>query len=138
MVKTTGTKNNVAIVAQTRPPMTARPRGAFCSALSAIGPMPMIIASAVMSTGRNREKPASRAASSGARPSASFSRAKLITRMEFAVATPMHMIAPVSAGTDSVVCVRNSSQTMPESAAGNALTITNGSTQDWKLTTIRR
>ena len=33
-------------------------------------------------------------------PSASRSRAKLTTRMLFAVATPMHMIAPVRAGTD--------------------------------------
>ena len=32
----------------------------------------------------------------------SRSRAKLITSTLFAVATPMHMIAPVSAGTDSV------------------------------------
>ena len=38
--------------------------------------------------------------------------------MQFAVATPMHMMAPVSAGTDSVVPVMNSIQTMPASAAG--------------------
>ena len=47
------------------------------------------------------------------RRGASSSFAKLTTRMLFAVATPMHMIAPVSAGTLSVVCVRNSIQTMP-------------------------
>ena len=56
----------------------------------------------------------------------------------FAVATPMHMIAPVSAGTDSVVPVANSIQTMPASAAGSAVMMTNGSLQDWKLTTISR
>jgi hypothetical protein len=50
----------------------------------------------------------------------------------------MHMIAPVSAGTDSVVCVANSIQTMPASAAGSAVMMTNGSSQDWKLTTISR
>ncbi len=50
----------------------------------------------------------------------------------------MHMIAPVSAGTDSVVWVVNSIQTMPASAAGSAVMITNGSDQDWKFTTIRR
>ena len=50
----------------------------------------------------------------------------------------MHMIAPVSAGTESVVRVTNSIQTMPASAVGSALTITNGSIQDWKLTTISR
>ena len=48
----------------------------------------------------------------------------------------MHMMAPVRAGTDSVVCVANSNQTIPASAAGSAETITNGSTHDWKLTTM--
>ena len=38
--------------------------------------------------------------------------------MLLAVATPMHMMAPVSAGTDSVVWVTNSIQTMPARAAG--------------------
>jgi hypothetical protein len=50
----------------------------------------------------------------------------------------MHMIAPVSAGTDSGVWVANSVQTMPASAAGSAETITAGSVQLWKLTTISR
>src|SRR4051812_21340292 len=90
----------------------------------AIGAMPMIIASAVISTGRNRVKPASRAAVSASAPAARRSRAKLMTRMLFAVATPMHMIAPVSAGTERVVPVANSIQTMPASAVGKAITIT--------------
>ena len=54
------------MVAQSRPPITARPRGAFCSPPSprpsAIGTMPMIMASAVIMTGRNRVFPASMAA----------------------------------------------------------------------------
>src|SRR5882672_2418841 len=54
------------------------------------------------------------------------------------VAKRMHMIAPVSAGTDSVVPVANSSHTMPASAAGSAVMMTNGSLHDWKLTTISR
>ena len=91
------------MVAKTSPPITARPSGAFCSALSAIGAMPMIMASAVMSTGRKRVNPASIAAVAASAPSASRSRAKLTTRMLLAVATPMHMIAPVNAGTDKVV-----------------------------------
>ena len=41
----------------------------------------------------------------------------------------MHMIAPVSAGTDKVVPVTNSIQTIPASAAGSAVMITNGSSQ---------
>ena len=49
--------------------MTARPSGAFCSpaspSASAIGIMPITIASAVISTGRRRVLPASSAASSG-------------------------------------------------------------------------
>ena len=50
----------------------------------------------------------------------------------------MHMMAPVKAGTESVVCVVNSIQTIPASAAGSAETITNGSDHDWKFTTIKR
>ena len=61
-----------------------------------------------------------------------------MTSTLLAVATPMHMMAPVSAGTDSVVPVANSIHTMPASAAGSAVMITNGSPQDWKLTTISR
>ena len=58
--------------------------------------------------------------------------------MLFAVATPMHMIAPVRAGTLSVVPVRNSIQTIPASAAGRAEMMMKGSVQDWKFTTINR
>ena len=100
--------------------------------------MPMIIASAVISTGRKRVAPASAAAFSASPVAARRSRAKLMTSTELAVATPMHMIAPVSAGTDSGVSVANSIQQMPASAAGSAETITAGSTHDWKLTTISR
>ena len=50
----------------------------------------------------------------------------------------MHMMAPVKAGTESVVWVVNSIQTMPASAAGSAVMITNGSDHDWKFTTISR
>ena len=61
-----------------------------------------------------------------------------MTRMLFAVATPMHMIAPISAGTLSVVPVRKSIQQMPASAPGSAMMMMNGSLQDWKFTTMRR
>src|SRR4029453_15317582 len=70
MLKTTGTKNNVATVAKIKPPITARPSGAFCSPPSPrpsdIGNMPMIIASAVISTGRSRVRPASKGGAGGA------------------------------------------------------------------------
>ncbi len=142
MTNTVGTKNSVATVAKIRPPITARPSGAFCSAPSpipsAIGTMPMIIASAVMSTGRNRVKPAVKAACSASSPASIRRRAKLTTSTLLAVATPMHVIAPISAGTLTGVWLRNSIQTMPARAAGSAVMMMNGSRQDWKLTTISR
>ena len=58
--------------------------------------------------------------------------------MLFAVATPMHMMAPVSAGTLSVVPVISSIQAMPASAAGSAVMMMNGSSHDWKLITMSR
>ena len=58
--------------------------------------------------------------------------------MELDVATPMHMMAPVSAGTLMWVPVRKRNQTMPEMAAGRPETMMNGSSQLWKLTTMSR
>ena len=59
-------------------------------------------------------------------------------RILLAVATPMHMIAPISDGTLSVVPVRNSIHRMPAMAPGRAVRMMNGSTQDWKFTVISR
>ena len=98
----------------------------------------MIIASAVMITGRRRVMPAASAAPRASRPTLRCSFANDTTRMLFAVATPTHMIEPISAGTDSVVPVRNSIQTMPASAPGSAIRMMNGSSHDWKFTTISR
>ena len=50
--------------------------------------------------------------------------------MLLAVATPMVMMAPVSAGTLNVVAVKNNIQQIPASAAGNAVTMTKASIQD--------
>ena len=100
--------------------------------------MPMIMANAVIRTGRNRVKPASMAAVSASPCSASRSLAKDTTRMLLAVATPTDMMAPIRAGTLSVVHVKNSMSTIPASAAGSALTMMKGSSQDWKFTTINR
>ncbi len=58
--------------------------------------------------------------------------------MELAVATPMHMMAPMRAGTESVVPVVKRKSTMPASAAGRAVMMMKGSSQDWKLTTMSR
>ena len=62
--------------------------------------------------------PASSAAESGGTPAARRWRANEINRMLLAVATPIVMIDPVSAGTLRVVPVMNSIQAMPASAAG--------------------
>jgi hypothetical protein len=45
------------------------------------------------------------------------------------VATPMHMIVPINAGTLMVVRVRNSIQAIPVSAPGSAVMMMNGSSQ---------
>src|SRR5579859_3927724 len=130
-----GTKNSVAKVATVRPPMTARASGAFCSPPSpmpsAIGSMPMIIAHAVMIMGRSRVKPAVTAASRGATPLARSSLAKVTSRIELAVATPIDMIAPIRLGTLKVVCVRKSAHTIPQKAPGKAQMMMNGSSQLW-------
>src|SRR5947207_3681776 len=98
--------------------------------------MPMIMASAVIMTGRNRVNPAESAASCAlfeCGPQRS-SLANVTTRMLFAVATPMAMIAPMSEGTLSVVPVTNNIQIMPQSAPGGAMIMMNGSVHDVKLT----
>ena len=66
---------------------------------SAMGSMPTIMASAVIITGRRRVKPASSAAVMASAPVSRRSLAKFTSRMLFAVATPMLMIAPISEGT---------------------------------------
>ena len=45
------------------------------------------------------------------------------------------MIAPINAGTLSVVKVRCKAQTTPASAPGSAVMMMNGSSQLWKFTT---
>src|SRR2546426_662769 len=122
MEKTHGTKNSVANVAKIKPPITARPRGAFCSPPSprptAIGTMPMIMARAVMSTGRMRTKPASIAASRAFLPSSICSRANETIKMLLAVATPMHMIAPGKEGPFNGGGGSSSGQAKPRKGAG--------------------
>ncbi len=58
--------------------------------------------------------------------------------MLFAVATPTLMMAPIRAGTLNVVCVMKSIHTMPQNPAGSAVMMMNGSSHDWKLTTMSR
>ena len=122
--------------------MTTRPSGAFCSPPSPrpsdIGSIPRIIARAVISTGRRRTTPASSAAGTASLPSRRRSLAKVTTRLELAVATPMHMIAPNSAGTETLVWVSQRIHNTPASAPGRAMRMISGSSQDWKFTAISR
>ena len=67
------------------------------------------------------------------------SRAKLTSRMLLAVPMPMHMMAPVSAGTDSVVPVtKQHPDDARQARAGSAVMMMKGSVQDWKFTTITK
>ena len=50
----------------------------------------------------------------------------------------MHMIAPISDGTLSVVPVTNSIHKIPAIAPGSAVRMMNGSSHDWKFTAISR
>ena len=127
--------NNVIIVAIRRPPITARPRGAFCSPPSpkakAIGSMPSTIANAVISTGLRRVLADSKAASIGETSfSTRMSLAKLTNRIEFDVAIPIAMIDPISDSTLIVVPVMASIHRIPINAPGTAVMIMNGSSHD--------
>ncbi len=71
-------------------------------------------------------------------PASIRSRAKLTTENTVSRCDTHAHDAPVSAGTESVVPVTNNIHTMPARAAGRPVMMTNGSSQDWKLTTINR
>ena len=103
-----------------------------------MGSIPRIMAVAVMITGRKRVRPAFSAAPTGSAPSRRRSIAKVTTRMLFAVATPMLIRVPISAGTLRVVPVTNSPQTIPASVPGRAMRMTSGSVHDWKFTAMSR
>ena len=99
--------------------------------------MPRIIASAVISTGRSRTRPASTAALNGSSPrSIRRSFAKLTRRIAFETAMPTAMIVPISETTLIVVPVSASIHRIPTSAPGTATMMMNGSSQDWNITTI--
>src|SRR5947208_4681268 len=90
---TQGTTKSVVTVASKSPPITARPSGAFCSPPSpkpkAMGSIPIIMAAAVMMTGRMRVWPAASAAERESIPSSRMSLANTTIRILLAVATPI-------------------------------------------------
>ena len=92
-------------------------------------------------TGRRRvETGFHRSGRSGSRPVLhSCSRAKLITSIAVGGGDAhAHDRAGQRRHRQCGSRCRNRIQTIPASAAGNAITITNGSSHDWKLTTISR
>ena len=114
--------------------MTARPSGAVASApspiASAIGIMPAIIAALVISTGRIRARAAWIAVSSGEPPWRRACSANVTSKIAFATATPMAMIAPMKDCTFNVVRVAASIRTTPINTAGTVETTTNASRND--------
>src|SRR4029453_18186196 len=104
---TDGSTISVARVAAARPPITARPRGAVASApspkASAMGIMPAIIAALVINTGRMRDCAASMAVCTGEVPCTRDCSANVTSRIAFATATPIAMMAPMNDCTFSVV-----------------------------------
>jgi len=116
---TAGTNASVATVREQQTTDYGTASGAFCSPPS---PRPSDIADADAHCERCHEyRPESSEARvvrrlQGGRALIIRSRAKLTTRILLAVATPMHIIAPVSAGTLRVVPVISSIQAIPATA----------------------
>ena len=130
-----GSTVRVANVETSSPPITARPSGAACAP-----PSP--------STDRHRQHAGNhrgRGHQNGAQPAAgAFPRrvehrrqpsrrsrsANVTSRIEFATAIPIAMIAPMNDCTLSVVPVTNSISTTPHSTAGMVSTIASASRTD--------
>ena len=122
--------------------MTARPSGAFCSppspSPSDIGSMPMIIARAVISTGRSRVPPAARAALLGVVPLPALvvgegDQQDAVGRGHADAHDRPHQRRHA----DRRLRQEQHPQ-MPASAPGRAVRMMNGSSHDWKFTTIRK
>jgi hypothetical protein len=132
-----GSTISVATVAAARPPITARPNGAVASAPSpspnAIGTMPAIIAALVIRTGRMRARAASIAACNAVPACGRKCSANVTSRIAFATATPVAMMAPMNDSTFNVVRVKASIKTTPINTAGTVDTTTKASRNDWKF-----
>ena len=105
-----------------------------------MGTMPMIMASAVMMTGRKRVKPASRAACGASPPL--LSSCSLAKRDDQDRVGGRDAHAHDGAGKCGHAQVGAGDEEHPhdpgESSEGNAATMMKGSSHDWKLTTISR
>jgi len=114
------------------PPITARPSGASCSAPNATGTMPAIMANVVIRIGRRRLVAPRIAARSAAAPSTRYCSAKVASKIAFATATPIAMIAPMNDCTFNVLLVRNRLSATPAMTAGIVPITISATFNDWK------
>ena len=119
--------------------MMARASGAYCSlpvpSFSAMGTMPMMVASDVIRIGRRRTRQAVITASSTAAPSCSSRCANSTIRMLFDAAMPTSISTPISDMTFSVVCVSGRMISTPMNPIGMASMISNGSLKELNCAT---
>ena len=98
--KRSASMSSVVAVAASSPPITARPSGAFCwpasPKASAIGSMPAIIAQLVIRIGPQPADGAVGRRLGGSQPSRRRFSANVTSRIAFAIATPIAMIAPMN------------------------------------------
>src|ERR1700729_2860410 len=98
----------------------------------------MIMASAVMHTGRSLVTPASGDDSMELFPLERKSLQNVTTRMLLAGATPIVINPPINDGTLNVVWVTYSIHRMPAKAPGRAVRMMKGSAHDWKFRAISK
>jgi len=100
--------------------------------------MPAIIAALVIRIGRRRSRTAWTPAWAADCPAWRALSANVISRIAFAVATPMAMMAPMKDWTLSVVPVIQSAVATPAITAGTVDTTARASQTDWKLAASSR
>ena len=105
---------------------------------SAIGIMPAIMAALVIRTGRMRRAPRRWRSAAEIPPCRRDCSANVTSRIAFATATPIAMMAPMNDWTFSVVPVSQRTTTTPASTAGTVETTTKASRSDWKFAASRR
>ena len=133
----------MAKVEKSRPPMTARPSGADWAPPSpmpmAIGTMPQIIGGGGHEDGAEAAERRPRGRRRGpAGPRGASRSAKVTSRIEFATAIPIAMIAPMNDWTFRVVPVRRSMRRTPHRTAGIVSRMASARRTDWKLAASSR
>ncbi len=138
--KTAGTKTSVAMVAHSRPPITARPSGAFCSPPS---PSPSDMGHHADDHGQRGHQYRTKAGA--ACFECSLHGVAMLRQLCFCKGNHQDAVRRGDAHAQNSAHHRRYAQpgvgkerkrTMPASAAGSAVMMTNGSSQDWKFTTM--